>query len=183
MKQAVTISIVLVLLSMSSCRTSYKLSSDYERVSDFDSYKTYQILEEKTCYQEVKNPITKQRIEDAIHDNLINLGYTKADDPDILISWYVFVEDKKEVEIYQDYYAWWRYHNHLFVYTYKEGTLVIDIIDRKTNRVFWHGTVSDHIESDIENVKEKIEGAVKAIFDQYKKDSLIYDEEQHASNM
>lgn len=183
MKQYIVFPIYLaiIFLTLGSCGSSYKLASDYERIPNFHKFKTYQILEDKVCFQEVKNPITKQRIQDGIHKNMKKLGYTKSEDPDILVSWYTIVESKTDVAIYRDYYSWWRYHNHQYVYTYKEGTLVIDMIEKSTERVFWHGTVSDHVTENIKNVQEKIDAALNSIFERYQKDSKIYDE-IHVSN-
>lgn len=153
-----------------SCSTGNYITSDYEREADLYSYKSYDILAHNECYQDEVNPINKQRITRAINKEMGNMGYIKEEEPDLLVSWYVVVKDVKEVDLYLDYYGWWRYHNSEHIYYYTEGTLVIDLIDRKKKQVVWHGKTSGRVYEEMPKVEEKINKAIQAMFKKYLKD-------------
>ena len=96
---------------------------------------------------------------------------SKLRHPDLLVAWFVKVETVRDIDIYGDYYGRWRYFHHTNVSTYKEGSLVIDIIDRVNNQVVWHGKTSEIVYENMPNVEEKINSAVNAMFKRFVKDT------------
>jgi hypothetical protein len=51
-------------------------------------------------------------------------------------------------------------------YTYTEGTLIIDILDTKTNEVVWRGTVAGKVD-DVANLQKQIDKGIRAILKKY----------------
>jgi Domain of unknown function (DUF4136) len=76
-----------------------------------------------------------------------------------------------EYDYYHDFYGRWRYPAYQTVYEYQEGTLVVDIINRTSNQVLWHGKTSDRVYEGMPDVEKKINKAINAMFKQYAKDS------------
>jgi len=165
--------ILLTLLLLSACGTTYSIISDREEGIDFDQYKTYLVLGHDHGFPVGANPINHQRIDRAIDTNMQELGYIREESPDLLVAWFVKVENKTDVAMYYDYYRRWRVPQTLNVYEYQEGSLVIDIIDPKIGQVVWHGKASDRVYDDMPNVDKKIKEVVKAMFKRYKKDTDI----------
>ncbi|MFT5168287.1 MAG: hypothetical protein ACI8P3_003528 [Saprospiraceae bacterium] len=165
--------IAAILFLLASCNTSYRISSDYEKGVDFSSFKTYHFLDHEHGFPIGANPINKQRIERAVESELKSLGYETAEKPDLLVAWFVAVRNVRSVDIYRDYYRGWRYIQYATVYEYKEGTLVIDIIDRANKQVIWHGKTSGQVYEDMPDVEGKINEAVKAMIKKYAKDAKL----------
>lgn len=159
------------LIFLSSCATTYHVTSDYESETIFNNYKSYAYLNHDHNFPLGANLINQQRIERAIEKELGDLGYQKSDEPELLISWFITVETVTRVDYYRDHYNRWQFFTYPSVYKYDEGTLVIDIIDKANRQVIWHGKTSDHVYEGMPNVDKKIKKAVNAIFKQYARDS------------
>ena len=170
----------LIVILFSACSTSYYIASDYEKGTTFESYKTYKVYNHKDGFPLGANPINKQRIDRAIHNEMDALGYKTSDDPDLLVSWFVMVKNVKSVDVYHDYYRGWGYDRHVSVYEYKEGTLVIDMIDREKQQVVWHGKTSERVYEGMPNVDKKINTAIRAMAKQYVKDAKL--DKEYAAN-
>ena len=164
---------LFLLMTIVSCAVKYDLVSDIDSNIDFKKYKTYAIIHDDHGFEIGTNPINKQRIDNAIESEVIAIGYEPSDNPDLQISWFIKVDTKLEKGIYNTYYSQWRSPRAIEVYEYKEGSLVVDIIDRVTGKVVWHVKVSSDISAEIPNVEEKIKQVVKEIFNSYKKDSGV----------
>lgn len=163
---------ILVFL-LSSCSTNYLVKSDYERNVDFSTFKTFQILKQKNGFPVGANPINKQRIDRAILKEMNELNFDTSKNPDILIAWFVKVKEVEEVNVYHDYYDRWNRARWVDVNRYQQGTLIIDIIDPNKKEVVWHGTTSDRIYDDMQDVEEKINEAVNAMFRKFAKDAKL----------
>lgn len=163
----------LVVFLFASCATAYKVSSDYEKGVDFSPYKTFKMAEQESGFPLGANPINKQRIDRAILKEMNNLGFESSESPDLLVSWFVKVEDVRGVDYYRDYYGRWHAPRHAYVYEYQKGTLVIDLVDKAKNQVVWHGKTSRTVYEDMQDVEEKINKAVNAILQKFAKDTGI----------
>jgi uncharacterized protein DUF4136 len=162
-----------IFLLLAACNNSYRIASDYEKDVDFSSFKTYHILDHEHGFPLGANPINKQRIERAVENELKSLGYEFSEKPDLLVAWFVTVQNVKSVDVYRDYYRGWRYIQYADVYEYKEGTLVIDIIDRANKQVVWHGKTSGQVYEGMTDIEGKINAAVKAMISKYAKDAKL----------
>ncbi|MBT8218412.1 MAG: DUF4136 domain-containing protein [Bacteroidia bacterium] len=170
----------VMILFVASCATMYHVYSDYERNIDFTEFKTYKVVNHENGFPVGASPIDKQRIRRAINYEMQAIGYQPSDNPDILVSWFVKIENRKGVNVYRDYYGRWRYRQYLSVYDYKAGTLVVDLIDQNTNDVVWHGKTYESILDRASNREKKIKNVVREIFGQYMADTGV--EEIYAAN-
>ena len=80
--------------------------------------------------------LDKKRILRAIEAEMLSKGFTKSDDPDLLVS--IFTKTKENINIYNNPYGYgygWGWHpyywrtGHNTVSSTTEGTLYIDLID------------------------------------------------------
>ena len=173
MKYQINIIFVIITFLLASCATTYPVVSDYEKAVDFSEFKTFQILKQKNAFPKGANPINQQRIDRAILKEMNDLNFYTSNQPDLLVSWLVKVKTVQDVNVYHDYYGRWRRNNWVEVYNYKEGSLIIDIIDRKNKQVVWHGSTSGRVYEDMPDVEEKINKAVNALLQKFGKDAKL----------
>lgn len=165
--------IVLLSFLLSGCSTNYKILSDKEEGIDFSSYRSFKIFNHEHGFPKGANQINHQRIERAITNNLEALGYNETENPDVLIAWFVKVQTKTTYDVYNTYYQRWSPIQRVNIYNYKQGSLVIDIIDADTRQVIWHGRASDRVYDNMPNIDKKIKDVVKATFDQLCEDTNL----------
>ncbi|WP_179354289.1 DUF4136 domain-containing protein [Winogradskyella vidalii] len=152
----------LLLIVLSSC-SSVQVAADYDREADFDSYKTFAFFKPGIDKAEI-NDLDKRRILKAIEAELMAKGYTKSENPDMLVS--IFTKSNQRVDIYNNawghgawgwggYGGWgWRSGwNNNQVSTTTEGVLYIDLIDTEKKELIWQGSGTGNLET--RNVEKK----------------------------
>lgn len=136
--------LIALLITITSC-SSIQVYTDYEKTTDFSTYKTFGFS--KKALDEVPlNDIDKRRIMRALSENLQNKGMEKNLQPDVIVTF--FTKETQRVDVWQDawggwgfgMWGWWgpgMWGPQVSVYT--EGTLYVDIIDARKNELIWHG--------------------------------------------
>jgi len=135
--------LVLVFFLSVSCNP-VMVSTDYDTHVDFGKYKTYAFY--KTGID--KAPISeldKRRILYAIGEAMSAKGYHTSETPDLLVS--IYTKARKRVDVYDPY--WFPYYYSPYyrahVSGYTEGTLFIDIIDKKEKKLVWQGAGTGYL--------------------------------------
>ncbi|MEO1260923.1 MAG: DUF4136 domain-containing protein [Bacteroidota bacterium] len=161
-----------LVLVLSAFNGTSQVSSDYLEGTTFKEYKTYNLASYEEGVLTGMDPINAQRIEKALHAEMREKGYVLSDDPDLLVSYFTVVKEKQDMYTFIRYYGRWRHIpvTEVTVYNYDEGTLVVDMIDTKTNQVMWHGTVSGTVVKNKKKLEKKIQKAVEAVLNQYEAD-------------
>lgn len=141
----IKIYLLLLIVGFYSCST-IKVTTDYDTSTDFNSYKTFAFY--KKGIDEAKiSDIDKRRILKAIESELLAKGYKKSSNPDLLVSIYAKSRKKVRVNVDRNYgypYGFW-YPNYYLgrdrmrVTKHTEGTLFIDLIDKKSTKLIWQG--------------------------------------------
>jgi hypothetical protein len=148
-KQLGALLLLVMMLMVSGCGSSISVNNDYDVNAPFADYKTYDWMPQpaaapgnaKTAVQ--RNDLLDKRIKNAVADVLVEKGLVPdAANPDVLLAYHVGVKDKVQVTDwgyrYGDAYWGWGGRD-IDVYNYKEGTLIIDMIDAGTNQLVWRG--------------------------------------------
>ena len=173
--------LILVLILLNSC-SSIRVIADYDREVDFNGYETYAFY--KTGIDKVRiSDLDKKRILRAIEAEMSAKGFTKSEEPDLLVS--IFTNERVEVDIYNGGwgYGWgwgWGYPGFYNPYwgpgfygnnvsTRTEGALYIDLIDKENKALIWQGKgVADlYTGQDIQKKEKRIREIVAKILTQY----------------
>lgn len=171
MKHISILSFLIIILFGSCC--SVRVASDYDKEIDFTTYKSFAFYKTGIDKAEISD-LDKKRILRAIDADMQSKGFTKSENPDILVS--IFTKTKKNVNIYQNNMGWgygWGWSpwywggNFNNVSTNTEGTLYIDLIDAKKKELIWQGIGSASLTTDVNKKQEKINKIVTAILAKY----------------
>jgi hypothetical protein len=152
------------------------VSTDYDPTANFAQYKTFTIM---PMEQFKNNTITADRIKAAITQALQGRGLQPVTSgADLQVE--VFAKLSKETQAYTTstgYGGWgygWRggYGGGMSTTTIQDvavGTLIMDLVDSKTNKPVWRGIASDTIDpqSTGEQKQEKLNDGMKQVFAKY----------------
>ncbi|PQJ72166.1 DUF4136 domain-containing protein [Polaribacter butkevichii] len=132
---------------LTSCN-AIKVTTDYDNKVDFNKYKTFAFYRPGIDKAEISD-LDKKRILRAIESQLLAQGFSKSENPDMLVS--IFTKSREKVNVQQNNnfgygYGWgWNpwmmggMNNNINVSQYTEGTLFIDFIDKKKKELVWQG--------------------------------------------
>ena len=175
-----TLPLLALLIVVTSC-SSVKVAADYDKDADFNNYKTFAFFKTGIDKAEISD-LDKRRILRAIEAELIAKGFTKSEDPDLLIS--LFTKANQRVDVYNNSWgrgAWgwggygyggfgpgwgWGF-NQPSVSTSTQGVLFIDLIDAKKKELVWQGMGSGYLTQKMEKKDERIKEFVSEIMMKY----------------
>jgi hypothetical protein len=102
-----------------------------------------------------------KRVKQAVTEALTPKGMIRQNiDPDILVVYHVDVQNKREIHAYGYRYGWGPAQ--IDTYDYREGTLIIDFVDRQTKQLVWRSVGSGVIDREMspQEMQAKINKAV-----------------------
>ncbi len=168
---------LLLSLLLSSCGSSMYVRSELQDSIDLKGKTTYSIVAPENLHPNI-NPTNTFRIESAIRREFNAIQYKETqNNSDISISFFALVNTVRDVDTYVNYYGrrhWGMNYITTDIHEYKEGTLILDIIDNKSKQVVWHGTAMDTIDS-MYQIDDKINKAIKLLVQKYVEDSQSED--------
>jgi len=162
---------IVALMLLTSCAT-VRVNADYDKKVDFSAYKTYAFLKSGIDKVQISD-LDKRRILTALDAQLQAKGFTKSDNPDMLINF--FTKEQEQVNV-NNYgmgfgYGWgWGFspfYGGTYVNRYTEGTLYIDLIDAKRNELVWQGQGVGVLTQRADKKDELIQNFVTKILEQY----------------
>lgn len=168
---------VLLTILMIGCQSVPNVHSMLDKSAQFEKYQTFgfhpQIKPKKNEY----DSLSYRYIKTAIQAEMLNKGYKYSEEPDLLVNFNVYVKDKIQINTSPSAYYYYHYRRGYGVWAdypiiddritqYTEGTLNIDLVDNKSNRLLWEGVAIGRVnEKTYENLEDKINQAVKLIFE------------------
>jgi len=174
--------LLLLPIIISAC-SSLKTTTEYDPDVDFTQYKTYIFLPWNKQSDEILTDIDKERFRNAIRADLNILGYTESKtEADLAINIFIIVDDKTGTATYTDfytsgtgvgyYYGPWGYNNPggvspyttMHSYDYKQGTLVLDLLDVKKKQLAWQGIAQKTLDSAPNNSGQNIIEIIDKLF-------------------
>ena len=174
MKLTNLIAAVGLIALLSSC-SSLNISTDYDPTQDFSKYKTYRwarIKERDPNDILSKNLMLRKRVQEAVNKDLQEKGFEKLDSgkPDFIVFVHAGVQQRMNVYHHggYNYGGWWGpYGGYTSVRHYKQGTLVVDIVDTEEKELSWRGIASDVVQSysDPEAVQEELDYVISAMLE------------------
>ena len=160
-----------LIFFVASC-SSIRVSTDYDTNADFSQYKTFAFYKKGIDKAEISD-LDKRRILKAVESEMMAKGFTKSENPDLLVN--IFTKSTQKVDVYNNdfYYGWhpWYYGPNFGtqVSKYTEGTLFIDLIDANKKELAWQGIGSGALNTsgNVAKKEEKIKEFVAEIMAQY----------------
>jgi hypothetical protein len=173
-------SVVLLLSVFFVGCASSTIRSDYDRDADFSRYSTYNFYKdagpEDTNYQSL---FSKYMVE-AISLEMDKRGYTKSDEPDLLVNFNAVLQEKTQVRttsaprssVYygyrRGYYSSWpsyHYATETHVSQYTEGTFNIDLVDARKQQLVWEAVGTGRVtQKKLENLEQEVKEGVPQFF-------------------
>lgn len=155
MKYLITAAMALMLSACSTLNTGW----DYDPGVNFNQYKSYAWVEkqsEDTSYH--LDGLMDQRVRDALDRQLAQKGLQIAtkENADILVNYLTKVDKKINVDTFNTNYGYnpywgpgWGWGGNMQTQTtvreYEVGTLIVDLVDAKSGKLIWRGSVADTI--------------------------------------
>jgi hypothetical protein len=168
--------LAFLMIIAASC-SSIRVSSDFDKTAGFSSYKTYAFTPEALALP--LDDINRNRLLAAVEKELAAKGFTKSDNPDVLIDLNIKTQTQQTATATNTggYYGrGYRYGygggfstTTINYDTYTDGTLFIDMIDATKKQLVWQGRGTKTIDQDASQKKreENINYAVQQIFVKY----------------
>jgi hypothetical protein len=166
----------ILVVGLAACNPTLQVSYDRDKSINIDDYKTYGWLDVKAIENRNNDPryyneLTDKRIKAAVDKEMAGKGYSSVQaKPAMEMHYHIIVENKTTVIsepmgiTYGDYWA----RKISTSYPYREGTLIIDIMDAKTNQLVWRGSGTDVITVEMTKDPETaINKAVKEILKKF----------------
>ncbi len=169
-----TISLSLLFVVIASC-SSVRVASDYDSKADFSQYKTFAFFKGGIDKAEISD-LDKRRILRAIEAELMAKGFTKSENPDMLVS--IFTKSREKINVYNNSgwggygYGWgwnpWYWGGNRSTITRKtEGVLYVDLIDANKKELVWQGMGTGYLAQGKERKEARIKEFVGKIMEKY----------------
>ena len=149
------VSIASAAMLIAGCASKPTIETDYDHTVDFSQFRTYAFFNPMGIENPNYSSIYGSIFRDAISKEMESRGYTKSDNPDLLINVSGRLQDKTKVTTTSDPYmsggyygyrrgaygAWggYGYGTQTHVSNYTEGTVNVDMVDRAQKRMVWEG--------------------------------------------
>jgi len=168
----------------SGCASGPDFRSDYDKNANFADYETYNFFADAGPGGDSYQDLFSQYVEAAIDREMTARGYTKSDNPDLLVNFNAILQDKTKITQtpamgygvgyygyrggFYDPWMGYGYATDTHVSQYTEGTFNIDLVDAAQKRLVWEcvgvGRVTDKAR---DNLEQTINEAVPKYFEHF----------------
>lgn len=165
--------LLVLVLTLSSC-SSVRVVADYDKQVNFNEFKTFAFYRPGIDKAEISD-LDKRRILRAIENELLAKGFSKSENPDLLVS--IIASSREKIDVYNNFYGagwgWgWNpyfYGNYNTVSTSTEGVLYIDLINAKNKELVWQGQGIGYlsVSNNIDKKEARIIEFVSTILEKY----------------
>ncbi|MGB3773672.1 MAG: DUF4136 domain-containing protein [Leeuwenhoekiella sp.] len=175
--------LMLMLVGILASCSSVRVATDYDQSADFNDYKTFAFFKPGIDEAEISD-LDKKRILRAIESELTSKGFTKSEDPSLLVS--IFTTAQQRVDVYNNMgwgwggfgpWGWggfgpWGFGGYGGMYGNNvsrtvEGTLYIDLIDARKKELVWQGQGTGYLAADVNKKQARINEIVNEIMMEY----------------
>jgi hypothetical protein len=157
------------------CSPQVTVFSDADPDYDLWTYKTFD-WGQKIKIEEGRNPLyynelNDKRIKAAVLDQMTMRGYQlTSDNPDLIFHYHIIIDNQSVVTPEPYGYSYGPYWSQMQTFTYRQGTLILDLMERKSQNLIWRGwAVIDIDQIPPDRVSEIIKTTIAKIFKKYPK--------------
>ncbi len=161
------------ILLLSSCRT-VDIVTEVDPTIDFTTFDNYMMMQR--LESEMLTDKTKKLIGSAIAKEMDKRGYNQTLSPDLIVKVMVISREKEAAMVtrHNDFYwgsSTYNYGwgigtgiNKVSYNTYKEGTLVIDIIDKENKLLVWQGIATGAFKGSDKRKEKDLNNMIAKVF-------------------
>jgi Domain of unknown function (DUF4136) len=180
--------LALLLTAFFSVTTLAETKSDYDRNFDFSRLRTwdFKVVTRMSNDPIAQNELWDRRIREGLISHFVEVRFAKVDnsEPTFLVNYFMGLERKYDVryidygfpgryESMNRYGRWYGYgppYGRVDVWTvpYTESTLILDVIDSRTNHLVWRGY--DIRTIDFEKSEKTIHKSVENLTKRFRRD-------------
>ena len=156
-----------------ACTQSLKISYDYDKATPFTSFRTFNISTVEGAF----NEFNQQRIRKSIRQVMTKKGYAEqAVQADLTITATGVAADRRTVTARTDFqngglhrYGYWATPALTTVSSthYKEGTLVIDVIESRSRKLVWQAVGTSELYKQPKNPDKTINKAITRMLEAF----------------
>jgi hypothetical protein len=184
----------LLFLLLALMPAKQEVAFDYDKTVNFGEFKTFNIGMPSEANMKIaaekNSSIVNFANENLLEGNIIyqmeGKGYTQAtENPDLMVTFNIRLDEETEYEIntvdvgpgiwggyyYGGYYGYdgWPGMSVTSVTSeeYQAGSLVIDVVSTKTNKLVWYGASPDVLTGVSAQDNDQVPAKIEAIFDNY----------------
>ncbi len=175
-----TLKVALVLTACASNITP-KVHAVHERGVNFNDYRTFNFYRSMDPRGEQYATLIGKYLRQSVKRELLNRGLQQTDEPDLLVSFYIHTKEKISSRSVPantySYYGYRRrygygystgYGTEVRISQYTEGTLNIDVVDRKRKQLVWEGVAIGRIrDRAYDDLEAKVAEVVGLIFKEF----------------
>jgi hypothetical protein len=150
------------------------VKTDFDPSVDFSRFRTFAFmgLSELNGGDVFDNSLTRKRIESMVGQELTNKGLQQvnlAEHPNLLVHYWLGAQVKQQIED-TGYYGSRRVYGPyggLRIYEYKEGTLIVDLIESAKKELVWRATMVSNLKDTSQENMELGRKAIAKAFENY----------------
>ena len=181
-KPRLTAAFAVAAIVLAGCASGPDIRADYDKAADFGKYRTYGFVTQAGTDSGDFRSLATQMLQNAASREMEARGYTRAENPDLVINFKGQLEEKVDIESTPaPYYGpGWGYRgwygapyggyggSEVTTRRYNVGTLVVDVVDREKRQVVFQGAISDVVTKEMQQNREaSINAAVAHVFSKY----------------
>jgi len=166
--------VVALLTSAALACSSMTIETHADPQASFSEFKTYNWMPNPRGVDRRVGPQVAAWIIEAVEGQLAVKGFEKLDEPDtdFKVGYQAAVQGTMEVSYVDSYYgygvqSWFRggEQQQSAARYYDKGSIVIDIVDSRANRLVWRGVAEAEVDrqTDPEKLQERVREAVRKI--------------------
>lgn len=173
---------VCAALLLAGCATGPRISTEADPRADFSAYSTWAFHDPLAVETYGYETATSEIVKHAVNREMQARGYAyDAQDPDLWVNVNAYMQRRTDVSsiptVDYSYYYHYRarryvavpyWHDRTHVSRYTEGTMNVDLVDARQNRLVWEGiAVGRAANLTVENREPRINQAIAEIFARY----------------
>jgi hypothetical protein len=146
----------VLILALGAIALAVDTKTDFDRSADFTKYQSFAWKAPKAANGVVSNSLVMSRIQAAAGEQLAAKGLRHdVAQPDLYVVAHVAAKEIRDVDYLPPLPGWknwgWMGRDKV-VYNYVKGTIVLDLVDAKSNKLVWRAITTD-TESDLLDVQ------------------------------
>ena len=163
------VAVFALCFAVAGCEPALKVTSDYDKTANFQSFKTFKMNISEEAHQSI-SPLNKDRVINAVRAEMLKRNFMESENPDLIVHTASIFKDKQSVSSHTSSYGYGGYYRPYGwggamgvssyttydVQNYKDGSVIIDIVDAKTQKLVWEGVGNKEIDSPAKDPEKAI---------------------------